>query len=283
MDLTGLIEGGNVHPALLIAVAMVLGALHGLEPGHAKTMIAAYIIAVRGTAAQALLLGLSAAASHSVIVWAVAAAALSTGSDLLAERAEPYFLVASGGLVLAMAGWIGGRLQGERRLGRSSPAGPVVSPQTHVQGPGGGSGARSRRKGAEIHGEEIHGDDTHARAHAADLRQRLHGRPIGTAQTILFGLTGGLVPCAAAITVLLVCLHLDNVLLGIGLVAGCSIGLGVTLFVAGLVAVWGTKVMARPSGPLDRWLGRLPYLSSVLIGIVGAAMMAGGLTDLASA
>ncbi|MEQ1714521.1 MAG: hypothetical protein ABL907_00830, partial [Hyphomicrobium sp.] len=30
-------------------VAVLLGALHGLEPGHSKTMMAAFIIAVRGT------------------------------------------------------------------------------------------------------------------------------------------------------------------------------------------------------------------------------------------
>ena len=55
-------------PALLGA-AFAMGALHGLEPGHAKTLMAAFIIAVRGTVGQAIVLGLAAAASHSAIVW----------------------------------------------------------------------------------------------------------------------------------------------------------------------------------------------------------------------
>ena len=48
--------------------AVPLGALHGLEPGHAKTMLAAFIVAIRGTLAQAVLLGPSATVSHTAIV-----------------------------------------------------------------------------------------------------------------------------------------------------------------------------------------------------------------------
>ena len=33
---------------LFIPSAILLGALHGLEPGHSKTMMAAFIVAIRG-------------------------------------------------------------------------------------------------------------------------------------------------------------------------------------------------------------------------------------------
>ncbi|HSY18275.1 MAG TPA: nickel/cobalt efflux protein RcnA, partial [Candidatus Acidoferrales bacterium] len=59
--------------------AVLIGALHGLEPGHSKTMMAAFIVAVRGTVLQAALLGLSAAISHSLVIWAIAAMALGFG------------------------------------------------------------------------------------------------------------------------------------------------------------------------------------------------------------
>ena len=55
---------------------LLLGALHGLEPGHSKTIMAAFIIAIRGTVLQAILLGLSAAISHSLIIALLAALAL---------------------------------------------------------------------------------------------------------------------------------------------------------------------------------------------------------------
>jgi ABC-type nickel/cobalt efflux system permease component RcnA len=41
---------------LFLPAAILLGALHGLEPGHSKTMMAAFIVAIRGTIGQAVLL-----------------------------------------------------------------------------------------------------------------------------------------------------------------------------------------------------------------------------------
>src|SRR5664279_1333633 len=58
---------------LFLPAAVLLGALHGLEPGHSKTMMASFIISIRGTVAQAALLGLSAAFSHTLIIWLLAA------------------------------------------------------------------------------------------------------------------------------------------------------------------------------------------------------------------
>ena len=57
-DFASLLQQGNAW--LFIPSAILLGALHGLEPGHSKTMMAAFIVAVRGTLKQAVLLGLAA-------------------------------------------------------------------------------------------------------------------------------------------------------------------------------------------------------------------------------
>jgi len=47
--LTDLLQQGTAHAWLFLPSAVLLGALHGLEPGHSKTMMAAFIIAIRGT------------------------------------------------------------------------------------------------------------------------------------------------------------------------------------------------------------------------------------------
>ena len=288
MSLSGLIESGGGHPIILFAIALLLGALHGLEPGHAKTMIAAFIIAVRGTVAQAVLLGLSAAVSHSIIVWVLAGAALATGNELIAESAEPYFMVASGAIVLVIAAWMAGRLQGERAMqpAYAGIGGWSAAALAHGHSSHSHDYAHDHRHPGHghhhIHAEDhpaATGEDAHARAHAAQLRGRLaQGGQIGLRQTVVFGLTGGLIPCPAAVTVLLVCLHLDSVMLGIGLVSGFSLGLGITLVAIGVAAAWGTTMISKRSGAFDRWSRRLPYLSAGLIGAVGIAMMAGGLS-----
>jgi nickel/cobalt exporter len=47
--LPDLIHQSASHPWLFILSAILLGALHGLEPGHSKTIMAAFIIAIKGT------------------------------------------------------------------------------------------------------------------------------------------------------------------------------------------------------------------------------------------
>lgn len=52
--------------------------------------------------------------------------------------------------------------------------------------------------------------DAHQRAHAQEINRRFDGRQVTTGQIVLFGLTGGLIPCPASITVLLICLQLKK-------------------------------------------------------------------------
>src|SRR5947208_1232814 len=85
---------------LFIPAAIVLGALHGLEPGHSKTMMAAFIVAIRGTVKQATLLGLSATVSHTAIIWVLAFIGLRYAGQFDVETTEPYFQLATGILVI---------------------------------------------------------------------------------------------------------------------------------------------------------------------------------------
>ncbi|WP_256325985.1 hypothetical protein [Sphingomonas sp. YR710] len=103
-SLTDLLASGNAW--LFIPTAILIGALHGLEPGHSKTMMAAFIIAVRGTVAQAVLLGVSAAISHSLVVWIVALGGQYLGQNLNAGTTEPYLQIASAVIVLGVGLWM---------------------------------------------------------------------------------------------------------------------------------------------------------------------------------
>ena len=57
-------------------VALGLGALHALEPGHGKTMVAAYLVGSHGTPAHAVLLGLVVPAAHTAGVYLLGAVTL---------------------------------------------------------------------------------------------------------------------------------------------------------------------------------------------------------------
>ena len=353
-----LLQQGASQAWLYVPTAILLGALHGLEPGHSKTMMAAFIVAIRGSVRQAILLGLAATASHTAVVWLVAIGGMYLGQNLDAQTTEPYFQLASAVLIIGIALWmlwstwrgeqmwrfeqegdhphshdhahdetrridtghgrielsifeegvaprwrlrtISGQpwkatdawLQTTRANGRmrrfafTERDGYLESvdeiPEPHEfdvrlsLGHGGHSHdydlAFHEHAHADLDGLELSLDgyqDAHERAHANDIRRRFSSRNVSTGQVILFGLTGGLIPCPAAITVLLLCLQVKEVTLGAVLVLSFSVGLALTLVAVGVAAAIGTR-HASNRWP---WLGavarRAPYLSSLLIIGVG--------------
>ena len=115
------------------------------------------------------------------------------------------------------------------------------------------------------------GEDAHAREHAEQIQRRFAGREVTTGQIIMFGLTGGLIPCPASITVLLLCLQLKKIALGATLVLGFSIGLALTMVASGVVAALSIKHLSKhvSSGRFSELAAKAPYFSGVLILLVG--------------
>lgn len=103
IDLTQIIQGSTTHAWIYLPVAVGLGALHALEPGHAKSLMAAYLIAIRGTPSQAVTLGISAAIGHTFVVWIFAILALAFGQRYIVEEAEPWLTALSGVLIVLLA------------------------------------------------------------------------------------------------------------------------------------------------------------------------------------
>jgi nickel/cobalt exporter len=361
-----LLQQGTAHAWLFIPSAILLGVLHGLEPGHSKTMMAAFIVAVRGTVFQAILLGLAATVSHTIVVWGIALGGLYLWQGLDTERFEPYFQLASAAIIIAIALSMLQRTWQEQRRARLASAGHEdghghahshdadlhridtghgivtveifedgVPPRWRLRSETGSpwtakdvvivterpDGARqafsfaerdgflesveeirephafmvrvSLGHGAHVHDydlsfvedhahghdhmhEELRGldiaatdyQDAHELAHANDIRTRFADRSATTGQIILFGLTGGLIPCPAAITILLLCLQLKQFALGAALVLCFSIGLALTLVSVGVTAALSLRYASKRFS----WFGtlgrRAPYLSSALIILV---------------
>jgi nickel/cobalt transporter (NicO) family protein len=87
---------------LLLLAAAGWGALHALSPGHGKGMVAAYLVGSRGTAADAMLLGLTVTVSHTAGVFALGLVTLALSAWVLPEDLYPWLTLASGTLVVAV-------------------------------------------------------------------------------------------------------------------------------------------------------------------------------------
>jgi nickel/cobalt transporter (NicO) family protein len=284
MNLKAMIETGVANPLLLFAAALLLGGLHGLEPGHSKTMIAAYIVAIRGSVWQAALLGISAAISHSIIVWVLAILALTYGNSLIGHELEPWFMMASGVIVLGIAVWMLVQAFQTGAINAGTPHGHEHHDQRH--GDHDHHHAHDHHAHDHVHDHahdhHHHGHghspghthlDAHAQAHAQEIERHMNAGQTSTWQTILFGLSGGLIPCPAAITVFLLCLQLGQLTLGITLVSAFSIGLAATLVLVGAVAALGLNAIRRHTSRFDRLLDAAPYLSALLIAAIGCLMI----------
>ncbi|GAB1584147.1 hypothetical protein PPNSA23_40900 [Phyllobacterium phragmitis] len=130
-----LIQQSSAHAWLFIPSAILLGALHGLEPGHSKTMMAAFIVAVRGTVTQAILLGLAATVSHTLVVWGIALGGMYLWRGVDAETFEPYFQLASAAIIIGIALWMlcaRGRISSKQKLRPGTPTGRISARSTPV-------------------------------------------------------------------------------------------------------------------------------------------------------
>jgi nickel/cobalt exporter len=111
--------------------------------------------------------------------------------------------------------------------------------------------------------------DAHERQHAEDIQRRFNGREVTTWQIILFGITGGLIPCPGAITVLLLCLQLKRLVLGSVLVLCFSIGLAITMVTSGVIAALSVKYAERHFSGFGSLVRKAPYVSGIVILCVG--------------
>ena len=354
-DFSQALAQGAGRAWLFIPTAILLGALHGLEPGHSKTMMAAFIVAIRGTVWQAVLLGLSAAFSHSLIIWALAAVALKYGSQWNAETTEPYFQLVSAVIIAALAIWMFWRTRRDTKAAAAhdhhahghddtklistdhgvvnlsvfetgvpsvfrlafaehgqaflpEPSSVVIEtvrpgdvrqtfafvkkdgflesttdiPEPHefdltlTLSHDGHAHAYPVEFREHDHGhthDHDHGDlpagaefqDAHEAAHALDIQKRFMNRKVTTPQIVLFGLTGGLLPCPAAFSVLIVCMQVKQFTLGFALVAAFSFGLALTMVTVGTVAAWSVGHAEKKFSGFGNLMRKAPYLSCAML------------------
>ena len=233
-EFTTLLQQGNAW--FFIPSAILLGALHGLEPGHSKTMMAAFIIAIKGTIKQAVMLGLAATISHTAVVWLIAFGGMVISKRFTAQSAEPWLQLISAVIIISTAFWMFWRTwRGERNW--------LENMHEH-----------EHEHDHEHHHHHEHGEyqDAHARAHANDIKRRFDGREVTNWQILLFGLTGGLIPCP--------------------LVVSFSLGLALTLVTVGVGAAISVQQVAKRWSGFNTLAKRAPYFSSLLIGLVGVYM-----------
>ena len=106
---TELVSARNLSFWFLFTAALIaagLGALHALEPGHGKTIVAAYLVGSRGTARHAVFLGLIVTAAHTAGVYLLGAITLYASRYIVPEQLYPWLGMISGIIIAVLASYL---------------------------------------------------------------------------------------------------------------------------------------------------------------------------------
>ena len=332
--------------------AVLLGALHAMEPGHAKALTASYLIGIKGTKRDSILLGLSVATTHSLVVILISAIGLWLGNEAFTGRAVEWLEKASGFVAITIGSWmlyrrlfikrdpqqihahhhapnpvtvqssvlkgvieiidtpLGERMRYTSNVAleiseltvqihrnnsfetlhlEKSPENSLVFLSAEVPGEphefkatlklGGRDSFAFEMFEPEEHGshdEDSHAhldDEAHARAHASTLPSYVQSGEKPTAlQIMAFGAAGGMIPCPASITVMLLALSTGKAAIGVFTVLGFSLGLALALVGIGLVVVTGLSRINDTSR--FSWISKqAPVISAGLVIVSGIAAL----------
>ncbi len=286
-----------------LVVAFGIGGAHALEPGHGKTIVAAYLVGSRGTMKHAALLGAMVTFTHTISVFLLGLAVLLLSKSIVPDKVIRILEAVSGlSIVVIGAIMLFQRLRGLRATsaghhhdhhGHEHPAHshdhghshdhahahvhthaqvhdhPHVHPHTHDHGPH-----------THDHGHDHdhhHHDHAHTHAHGHDHGPHGHSHvpegEITLGSLIALGISGGLVPCPAALVIMLAAIAFGHIGAGLVLLVAFSLGLAGVLMAVGMMVLYARSWLPEPSVTSQHPFFRLvPVLSAIVIMCLGLLM-----------
>ncbi|HUT98476.1 MAG TPA: hypothetical protein VM054_05290 [bacterium] len=219
------------------------GAGHALQPGHGKAIISAYMVGSTPgrkparAALDAVILGLVAAATHTVVVYAIALAVKLAGNLVDDTLLQGITSVVGASLVIGVGVWM---LRERIRQ-------------------------HARRHGVvDHHGDAVESDHHHGHDHV-HLPAWAAGDddPRSIKRLVALGVSGGIVPCRGALLIYFgnsaATELFDELADPLVALAFYSLGIAVTMIAVALLAVFFSKTVERLSGRFrgETFWGRL--------------------------
>ncbi|GHI08846.1 nickel transporter [Streptomyces cellostaticus] len=300
--------------SLALLIAVVLGAMHALAPGHGKTLMAASAAARGGRARLRDVLPLAASVTVTHTLGVVALGLLVTAGSAATPSVIAWLGIASGALVLVAGANLVRRAWHSRAHGHAHPHPREQAVERPLALVGAHQGAASARHadehdhghqhhhdhhhGHDHHGHDHHhGDHTHAHGHHHDHDHdhamvhthggHTHSHPTAPTLrgTILLGFAGGLVPSPSAVVVLVGAAALGKAWFGLLLVVAYGAGLALTLTAAGFAVVRLGSGVTRVLERRPRWTVHpvaalvrrtLPLASALVVVALGVGLVLKG-------
>ncbi|MGH9946695.1 MAG: nickel/cobalt transporter, partial [Pyrinomonadaceae bacterium] len=252
--LAALISAPEITPSVAILgllLAVGLGAIHAMSPGHGKTVVGAYLIGSKGTPKHAAFLGLTVTITHTLGVFALGLITLFASNYILPERLMPFLSFVSGLLVF----YIGITLFKNRIFSVMGWSTTAHSHHHHSHEDGDG-----------------HPHDGLTHTHDGNTHTHQPPESISWRNLLALGISGGLLPCPSALVLMLSAIYIDRVGYGLILTVAFSIGLAATLTAVGFAFLYLGKILGKRSFAQHRIIKTLPAFSALVIACIGAFM-----------
>lgn len=235
--------------AAMIAVALGVGGLHALGPGHGKTLIGAYLVGAGGTVRHAVGVGAAISVMHTASVLALGLVVLSAERTFAPERVYPLLGLASGLVALGLGSAL--------LVSRIHPMITEGHQHQHVHG--------------HVHGEDGQrgGSPNHADPPSSPLSRR---------GLMALAFSGGILPSPSALVVLLASVSLGRTALGLTLIAAFSLGLASALVGVGVLTLRARDIAERRL--TERAARLLPVVSAGAILAMGVFLTVRGAIQL---
>ena len=222
-------------------------------------MVAAYLVGTRGRVRDAVTLGLVVTFAHTASIFLlglVLLALIEASADKASSATYQNWLTTifsfGSGLLLAIFG-----IYLARRRWRTAQAASQGHSHDHSDG--------------HNHGHShSHGHD-HSHDHSHVPENWGQDGEVRFRDLVTLGLSGGIVPCPAGFTIMLVAAHFQALLLGLVVLGFFSLGLGLMLIAIGCVLVLGKeRLLDRVGSSLQtRFLRYAPVASAILVSGIG--------------
>jgi ABC-type nickel/cobalt efflux system permease component RcnA len=270
--------------ALMMLIFAGMGALHALQPGHGKTLVAAYLVATGGTPRDAMTLAGIVTATHTISVYLLGMLTLIASEWFLPSRVIPVLAIASGLLVVGMGAsmlWRATRRWTARGFMPASAFAFAGAMPAHQHAPG----------HVHSHDHANLSDEEHARLHAQEIDQVMVERGgrkrVDLRQLLTLGVSGGIAPCPDALAILLLSAGIGQAGFGMLAIVCFSIGLALVLVAFGVGVALMRPAVQRLTAGRDTgqgWLGRAnafldramiysPVMSAVVVFALGIGML----------
>jgi nickel/cobalt transporter (NicO) family protein len=272
--------------ATLLGLAFWFGALHALEPGHGKTMVAAYLVGARGTPKHAMLLGGMVTFTHTISVFILGLGTMFLSRYFMPDRISKILGIVSGLTII----WIGVLLLWRRARSLWGHAHEHEHGHPHEHGHSHDHGHAHDHEHGHAHDHAHIHDDGHEHPHEHSPAEHSHKHgafththdghththvpdgEISMGSLIALGASGGLVPCPSALILLLSAISLGHVGLGMILLVAFSLGLAIVLMATGMAVLYAKNLIPDRHGRRGSFFRYMPVVSAAAIVVIGVIM-----------